>query len=107
MLHLAPAREGWTPAIVRTVATENKGIEELAQAMDAFRKHFEASRERQTKKIAHWKQRLVDLIEARVVERVLGDPSGEKALDEMARAVAERRKDPYAAVSEILSRAGL
>ncbi len=107
MLQLAPAREGWKPPIVRTVATENKGIAELAQAIDDFRKHFEASRERQAKRIAHWKLRLVDLIEARVVERVLGSPSGEKALDEMARAVAERKKDPYAAVSEILSRAGL
>ena len=29
MLQLAPERNGWKPRIVRTVATENKGVEEL------------------------------------------------------------------------------
>ena len=30
MLQLAPERDGWKPTIVRTVATENKGVDELA-----------------------------------------------------------------------------
>src|SRR2546422_2547979 len=33
MLHLAPEREGWRPPVVRTVATENKGIDALAKAI--------------------------------------------------------------------------
>jgi GTPase len=107
MLQLAPARDAWTPAVVRTVATENKGVDELARAIAGFHKQLQASQERHAKKIAHWKQRLIELLEARLLERVLGHARGEKALDELAAEVAERKRDPYAAVSELLARVGL
>ncbi len=50
MLHLAPEREGWKPKIVRTVATENKGVDELAAAIAEYREHFGESAERQEQK---------------------------------------------------------
>src|ERR1700724_3537728 len=42
MLSLVIPREGWHPPVVRTVASENKGIETLADTIGRFRKHFEA-----------------------------------------------------------------
>ncbi len=108
MLQIVPVRDGWKPPVVRTVASENKGIEALAAAIADFRgHHFQRSRERQVKKIEHWKQRLIELLEARLLDRVLGSPQGEKTLHALAEEVAERKKDPYAAVSELLARAGL
>ncbi|HEX2712088.1 MAG TPA: methylmalonyl Co-A mutase-associated GTPase MeaB [Candidatus Acidoferrales bacterium] len=107
MLQLAPARDGWRPAVVRTVATEGKGVDALAAAIADFRKHFQASGERHARKIAHWKQRLVELLETRLLERVVGDAPGQRALEEMAAQVAERKKDPYAAVSELIARVGM
>jgi len=107
MLQLVPLRDGWRPAVVRTVATENKGIDALAAAITEFRKQFGATREQRAKKTEHWKQRLVELLEARLLERILGDARGERALDELAAEVAERKRDPYTAVSELLRRAGL
>jgi len=107
MLQLVPERDGWGPLVVRTIATEDKGTDALAAAIAGFRKRFDLSRERRAKKIARWKERLVELLEARLLERVLGDPKGEKALEALAVEVAERRKDPYAAVKEVLARVGL
>ncbi len=107
MLQLASARDAWRPAVVRTVATENIGVDALADAIADFRKQFQASQEREAKKIAHWKQRLIELLEARLLERVLGHTRGEKALEQLAAEVAKRKKDPYAAVKELLARAGL
>jgi LAO/AO transport system kinase len=107
MLQLVPQRDAWKPPVVRTIATEDKGTDALAAAIADFRKRFDLSRGRQAKKIARWKERLVELLEARLLERVLGDPRGEKALEALAVAVAERRKDPYAAVKEVLARVGL
>src|ERR1700676_385246 len=40
MLELASERNGWKPKIVRTVATENKGVEEMATAIAEYREHF-------------------------------------------------------------------
>ncbi len=107
MLSIAPERDGWRPPVVRTVATENKGIGELVDAVQRFRRHFAGTGERQAQSRDRWKQRLIELLQRRLLELVLGQRVGEQALNALAAEVAARRKDPYAAVSEILSRAGI
>lgn len=107
MLSLVMPRDGWHPPVVRTVATENRGIEELAGVVEKFRKHFEASGERRKKHVAHWENRLIELLESRVLEKVLGGKSGEARLEELAGEVAARKKDPFSAVAELLKSAGL
>src|SRR6267154_4005576 len=57
MLSLVMPREGWHPPVVRTVASENKGVDVLAETIGRFRTHFEASGERKRKHVEHWKQR--------------------------------------------------
>jgi len=107
MLELAPERDGWKPKIVRTVATEDKGLDELAAAIGEYRKHFDKTSGRQARKVEHWKRRLVTLAEGLFLERAVAGPQNETALDALAREVADRRKDPYSAVHELLARAGL
>jgi LAO/AO transport system kinase len=102
MLSLVMPRDGWHPPVIRTVATESKGIDELAQTIEKFRKHFETSGERRKKHIEHWTNRLIEMVESRLLEKVLGGKAGEKKLRELAVAVAERKKDPFSAVNEIL-----
>jgi LAO/AO transport system kinase len=106
MLSLVLPRDGWHPPVLRTVATENRGITELAASIDKFRKHFESSRERHKKHVEHWKNRLIEMLESRLLERVLGGKEGEAKLQNFAQAVAERKKDPFSAVSELLNSAG-
>lgn len=107
MLSLVMPRDGWHPPVIRTVATENRGIEELAATVERFRKHFETSGERQKKHVEHWQNRLVEMLESRLLEKVLGGKSGEERLHALAAEVAARKKDPFTAVSEILATAGL
>jgi LAO/AO transport system kinase len=107
MLSLVMPRDGWHPPVVRTVATENRGIDELAAAVDNFRKHFEAQGQREKKRIEHWQSRLIEMLESRLLEKVLGGTSGEARLRELAAQVAARKKDPFSAVREILTSAGL
>ena len=47
------------------------------------------------------------LLESRLVERALGGAGGEARLTALAEEVAERKKDPFTAVNEILKRSGL
>ena len=107
MLSLVMPRDGWHPPVVRTVASDSKGIDALAETIAKFRKHFESSGERERKHVEHWKRRLLGLIESRLVERVLGGAGGEARLAEMAAEVAERKKDPFTAVNEILAKSGI
>jgi LAO/AO transport system kinase len=106
MLSLVMPRDGWHPTVVRTVATENRGIDELATAIETFRKHFESSGQRSRRHVEHWKNRLVEMLESRLLEKVLGGKNGEAKLQELAATVAARKKDPFSAVSELLKSSG-
>ena len=107
MLSLVMPRDGWHPPIIRTVATENRGVGELVRAIDNFRKHFESGSERQKKQVEHWKNRLIEMLESRLLERVVAGKDGAAKLQDLAVAVAERKKDPFSAVRELLNAAGL
>jgi LAO/AO transport system kinase len=107
MLQLNPERDGWRPPVVRTVATEDKGTVELAAKIESYRQHCEEAGRRKSKIIGRWRQRLLELIQSRLMERVVNDGLGEAGLNELAEDVAEHRRDPYAAVADVLSRAGL
>ncbi len=107
MLSFVMPRDGWHPPVVRTVATENKGVEGLAETVAKFRMHFEASGERQRKHVEHWKNRLLELLGSRLLERALGGAEGKAKLAALAGEVADRKKDPFTAVNEILKSSGL
>jgi len=104
ILQLVPERDGWKPPIVRTVATEGQGVDDLAHQIGAFREHFAKAEDRPKRELAYWKDWLLRLLERRLVERALGNGMSEAEFDAIAAQVAARKKDPYAAVTEILSR---
>jgi LAO/AO transport system kinase len=107
MLSLVMPRDGWHPPVVRTVAGEGKGIDALAATIGKFRAHFESSGERRKKHVEHWKARLIELVESRLLQRALGGAGGEARLTALAAEVADRKKDPFSAATEILERSGL
>jgi LAO/AO transport system kinase len=92
----------WNPPIIPTVATENKGIEDLSAAIDsyyAFQREGEGSIVRR-RAIARW--RLLEMLQDRLLSDLLArNGTGEK-LDKLASDVAEKKTDPYSAVDEIL-----
>ena len=107
MLELGPERNGWKPKIVRTIATETKGVDDLVSAIAEYRKDFDRSADRESKRVERWKRRLITLAEELFLERAISGAQGEAALDALSREVADRKKDPYAAVHELLSRVGV
>jgi LAO/AO transport system kinase len=103
-LHLAAPREVWTPKIVRTVATEDKGIADLARAIQLFRESQPDANSRRAKETEYWKDWLVRAIQQRVGEQ-LANATNE--LNEAAGAIASRTKDPYAAADELSATLGI
>ena len=107
MLSLVMPWEEWHPPVVRTVASENKGIAELAGTIDKFREHFAARGQRETKHVEYWKKRLVEMLQSRVIEKFLGGAAGEALLAKLAGEVAGRRMDPFTAVNAIVAKSGM
>ncbi len=95
LLSMNAAREGWEPAVVRTVATEGKGI---GEALAAIRK-FQESGARKNRGEELWAGRLREMLRERLMERL---PAEE--IEAAAREVAARRRDPYSIVKEWLER---
>jgi GTPase len=106
ILQIVPERSGWRPPVVRTVATEDQGVAELARQVRLYREHISKSESRQAREVAYWREWLLRLLESRLVERVLGDRANSAVFEKLAAEVAARTKDPYSAVSEILTRSG-
>lgn len=104
LLSLSARDDGWLPPIVKTVATEGKGVEELAAAIDNYRKfHFKTDLgERRRRSIARW--RILELLRERLLSRTLASDSASETLDRLADEVARRQQDPYSAVDELIGR---
>ena len=103
LLSLAHREDGWQPPIVKTVATENKGVDDLAAAIEKYRDfHFSSDLGNQRRRaIARW--RILELLRERLVARTLDSESASERLDLLADEVARRERDPYSAVEELIS----
>ena len=106
ILQLMPDREGWRPPVVRTVATENMGVDELARQIARFHEHFSNAPSRGNREVAYWKEWLIRLVRSRLLEQIAASGMTDARFEALASEVAARKKDPYAAATEILSRVG-
>jgi LAO/AO transport system kinase len=104
LLSLATRPDGWHPPIVKSVATENKGIEDLAAAIEGFREfqQRETSGNERKQAIARW--RILELLRERLLAQTLKRDSASDKLDRLAIEVAAKRRDPYSAVEEIMEK---
>lgn len=101
LLSLAHRPDFWNPPIVKTIAPESKGIEDLARAIESYYE-FQKSGENLERRIAIARWRLLELLQEKLLSDVLNRNGSVEKLDRLAREIAEKRNDPYSAVEEIL-----
>jgi LAO/AO transport system kinase len=104
LLSLSHREDGWQPPIVKTVATENKGVDELAAAIDRYKDfHFRSDiGNKRRRAVARW--RILELLREKLVSRTLDSDSASERLDSLADEVARRQRDPYSAVEELIKK---
>ncbi len=102
LLSLAHRPDMWNPPIVKTVATESKGIEDLSVAIESYRAFQQQGDANLARKheIARW--RLLELLSEKLLENILNKNGINQKLELMAVEIAEKKKDPYSAVDELL-----
>ena len=104
LLNLAHRPDMWNPPIVKTVATENKGIEDLAAAIESYRA-FQQTEDANTDRrqaIARW--RLLEILQERLLSDLLSQNGTSEKLDRLAAEIAEKKSDPYSAVEKLLEK---
>src|SRR6476619_3918671 len=102
LLSLAERDDAWQPPIIKTIAIESAGIEDLAKAIESYRDfHLRTqSGVGRRRAIARW--RILELLRERLVAQTLDSAAASEKLEQLAGEVASRQRDPYSAVEEIM-----
>ncbi|MBP9664434.1 MAG: methylmalonyl Co-A mutase-associated GTPase MeaB [Pyrinomonadaceae bacterium] len=102
LLTLAHRPDMWHPPIVKTIATDSKGIDDLAAAIAKYLEFqaAEGQNSERRRSIARW--RLTELLRERLVNDLLSRNGAGARLDDLAARIADKAIDPYSAVEELL-----
>jgi LAO/AO transport system kinase len=101
---LAMRHDGWTPPIVKTVASEGKGVQELAAAIEAYESYLRKDNRALKKSVENWQERLVEMLRDVMLEKARAQ-LGPGKVRELAQQVVEHKRDPYTLVEEIAAQA--
>ncbi len=99
---LAARRDGWTPPVVKTVASAGSGIEELAAAIASYENYLRENNLAQKKSVENWQERIVEMLRDAMLEKAR-ERLGDGNLARLAAEVAEHKRDPYTLVEEIVA----
>ena len=102
---LALRHDGWTPQIVKTVASDGSGVDDLAAAIAGYERYLQEGNLGLKKSVRHWQERLVEMLRDAMLEKARAQlDNGNMAL--LAKEVAEHKRDPYTLVEEIAAKVG-
>lgn len=108
LLSISERYDGWNAPIVKTVATEDSGIDALAAAINSYAEFVSSNSDKsKRRRISVAEHRIIEMLRDRLLRIALKKGAGEDELRDMAELVAERRRDPYTVVDEIIDRLGI
>ena len=97
---LAMRSDGWTPPIVKAIASQGAGIEELAGAVAGYETHLKKANLALRKSVENWEQRLIEMLRDTLLEKAR-EHIADGGLARYAAEVVEHKRDPYTLVEEI------
>jgi LAO/AO transport system kinase len=103
MQSLSIRADQWTPPIVKTVATDGRGIQELADAIAAYESHQKKLGLLSQRKVQNWEVRLLEMLRDTLLQQA-NAAMADGELSQLATQVAEHKRDPYSVVEEIAGR---
>ena len=101
LLSLAVREDEWQSPIIKTVATENQGIADLAEAIEQRRASqlIPAASSERRQAIARW--RILELLREQLLAEALHGDGAHEKLEKLAAEVAAKQRDPYSAAEEL------
>ena len=100
---LAMRHDGWVPPIVKTVASQGTGIEELASAISDYETYLQKENLELNKSVENWQERLVEMLRDSLLEKARAQ-FGDGNLSRLAAEVAGHKRDPYTLIEEIANK---
>jgi LAO/AO transport system kinase len=101
MQSLAARDDRWMPPIVKTVASQGLGTEDLAKAISDYEAYLKKENLVFKKNVENWQERLVEMLRDAMLEKARAQMEG-GSLERYAAEIAEHKRDPYSLVEEIV-----
>lgn len=96
--------ERWTPPVLRTVAAQGEGVEQLCEALDRHHRYLERSGQLHERRLSRLRERVVETTEHRVSRRLWQDAETNSWLDERLPALERGELTPFAVADALLAR---
>ncbi|HET7890456.1 MAG TPA: methylmalonyl Co-A mutase-associated GTPase MeaB [Candidatus Sulfotelmatobacter sp.] len=97
---LATRNDGWTPPIVKTVASEGTGVPEMAEAIAEYERYLQKENRALKKSVENWQERLVEMLRDALLEKARAQ-LGDGNVARLAKDIAEHKRDPYTLIEEL------
>jgi LAO/AO transport system kinase len=101
MQSLAMRTDNWTPPIIKTVASEGTGVEELAAAIGQYEAFLRKENLILKRNVQNWEQRLVEMLREAMLDKARAQLA-DGQVTRYAAEIAEHKRDPYSVVEEIV-----
>jgi LAO/AO transport system kinase len=102
LLRMDLAPQPWTPPIVKTIATQNQGLEDLWIRIRQHRQYLTSSGRLRERRRARLEREVLDIAERRLREQILEPRTESAEFRSMLDLAVDRRMDPYAIADALL-----
>lgn len=104
-LHLFPPTESnWIPEVLTCSSTENKGIAEVYDMIDKYKRHTTLNHFFETKRAKQTKQWLHQTINDTLIERFYSNPEVKREIFKIEQQLQQKLINPYRAVQELFKK---
>lgn len=96
----------WTPPVLRSVAAQGEGISEVVDALDRHFRYLEASGELRQRRRQRLRERVMEVVEAQVRQRLWSNADTMSWLEEQLPALEAGSVAPFAVADTLRARSG-
>ncbi len=103
LLERSPSSERWTPPVVKTVATQGKGISDLIENIKTHRRYLLESNKLEKRRKERTRAEIIKMVEEEISQYVRGLMKYD-LFDELIEEIASRKKEPYSYVKQLVAK---
>ena len=92
----------WTPPVLSAIATKGEGIDDIVAAIDRHFAYLERSGTLRSRRHERMRERVMDVVERKVSDRLWKDPRTRAWLEEQLPSVEEGTATPFAVADQLL-----
>jgi LAO/AO transport system kinase len=96
----------WTPPVLSAVATKQEGIDGIVAALDRHFAYLETSGTLHSRRRERMRERVMDIVQRKVSDRLWKDPGTMSWLEDQLPAVEKGRSTPFAVADQLLLQSG-